>query len=94
MNYCKTCESWKNQQAELEYSKFNGICTCHKWNFSSSDDGDIKILDRQSLSQKYMGVQRFESQKSVVPIGDVNKSRYCFVTDEKFGCIYHKAIKK
>jgi hypothetical protein len=35
-----------------------------------------------------MNVNRFESQSANPPIGDVTKSRYCFVTDEMFGCIH------
>lgn len=88
---CKTCKHWKNQQSELDYSKFNGICTCPIWKFNSSRDGDIKLLDRENRSDKFMGVQRFENQSEVVPIGSVERSRYVFVTDEKFGCIHHSA---
>jgi len=95
MKLCKTCASWKNQQAELEYSKFNGICTCHKWYFTTSNSGDVKVLDRNNRSGKHMGVQRFESQKNEVPFGATDKSQYCFVTDEYFGCIHHNSpIKK
>jgi len=36
-----------------------------------------------------MGVSRFENQNNQVPIGVVDKSRYCFVTDENFGCVHH-----
>jgi len=32
-------------------------------------------------------VHRFESQSDVIPVGRVDGSRYCLVTDEKFGCI-------
>lgn len=90
-NYCKTCKHWKNQQAELDYSTFNGICTCPMWKFTTERKGDVKVLDRNNRTEKHMGVQRFENQSSVVPIGGVEKSRYVFVTEEKFGCIHHSA---
>jgi hypothetical protein len=86
-NTCKDCKHWKNQQSELEYSKFYGICTCFKWKFDTKGAGDVVVLDRQNRTEKHMGVNRFETQNNEVPIGVPNKSRYCFVTDENFGCI-------
>ena len=35
-----------------------------------------------------MSVHTFESQNDVVPIGVRSRSRYCFVTNEDFGCIH------
>ena len=89
---CKTCKHWKNEQAELEYSQFNGICTCHKWAFKIDNESDVKVLDRQNRSDKHMGVNRFEYQNSDVPIGKPEYSRYCFVTAFDFGCIHHKNL--
>ena len=34
-------------------------------------------------------VNRFENQNIQVIKGATEKSRYCFVTEEKFGCIHH-----
>ena len=87
------CKHWKNEQAELSYSTFDGICTCFKWKFETVNDADIKILDRNNLSGKHMNVHRFESQSSKVPIGRVDKSDYCFVTDQMFGCIHFESRK-
>ena len=87
---CNTCYHWNNKQAQLEYSKFYGICTCHKWKFTTTNDSDCLLLDRDNITKMYMGVSRFENQKNEIPIGDVDRSRYCFVTAEKFGCIHHK----
>jgi len=86
---CKTCKSWNNKQSELEYNKRIGICTCHKWKFETDNYGDVMLLDRGNRSDKYMSVQRFESQLNQIPFGKVVPSRYCFVTEEGFGCIYH-----
>lgn len=86
---CKTCKHWKNEQAELDYSSFNGICTCHKWKFDISNYEDIKLLDRSNKTDKHMHVNRFENQNKDVPVGETNASRYCFVTSEGFGCIHH-----
>jgi hypothetical protein len=36
---------------------------------------------------------RFENQNNQVPIGATEKSRYCFVTEKKFGCIHHNKLK-
>jgi hypothetical protein len=87
---CKTCKHWKNQQAELEYNQFKGICTCYRWKFTTTNTQDVMLLDRQNRSEKYTGVQRFESQSKLVPVGAVEDSRYCFVTEESFGCINHE----
>lgn len=85
---CKDCINWKPQQAELEYSTFYGICTCHKWKFDSAGSGDVRVLDRKNLSSKLMHVQHFESQSNQVPYGAATVSQYCFVTEEKFGCVH------
>lgn len=86
---CKTCAYWKSKQSELEYDDHTGICTCYKWKFTTTNDADIMLLDRDNRSAKYKGVHRFENQLNQVPFGQVERSRYCFVTDEKFGCIHH-----
>lgn len=89
MSCCKTCKHWNNKQAELEYNKRMGICTCYKWKFTTTNYGDIALLDRANRSDKFMGIRRFESQLNEVPFGKVEPSNYCFVTEEGFGCIHH-----
>ena len=86
---CLSCKHWKNKQAELEYSNTYGICTCFKWKFTIINNADVALLDRENRSDKHKGVQRFESQNNQVPIGTVEKSRYCLVTEEEFCCIHH-----
>ena len=93
-NHCKSCKFWNNKQAELEYNGRVGICTCHKWKFGMSNYGDVLLLDRKNRSNKFMGVQRFESQSDIVPIGAVEQSNYCLVTEEEFGCIHHQKGSK
>lgn len=93
MAKCKTCEYWKNQQAELSYSRFFGICVCYNWDYSINVVGDVMVLDRQNISEAYNNVQRFETAGEHVPAGAINESRYCFVTEEAFGCIHHKKKK-
>ena len=90
---CYSCTHWKHRQAELEYSKYYGICTCYKWKFTTTIEADCILLDRENISKKFMGVNRFESQNKEVPIGAVEKSRYCFVTEGSFGCIHHEDTK-
>ena len=90
--FCETCKHWNNKQAELEYNERVGICTCYKWKFGTTNYGDIMLLDRNNKSDKFMNVQRFESQLNEIPFGRVTESDYCFVTEEKFGCIYHKKV--
>lgn len=85
---CKNCKNWKSKQSELDYSTFYGICTSHKWKFVTTESADIRILDRNNRSKKHMGVHTFENQNAVVPIGDVERSQYCFVTNENFGCVH------
>lgn len=86
---CRFCKHWKNQQAELEYSKYYGICTCYVWGFDTLIEGDCVLLDRENISKKFKGVHRFESQSKNIPIGEPDKSRYCLVTEGRFGCIYY-----
>ena len=90
MGKCATCKHWKNNQAELDYNKFKGICVNPLWKFDINNTGDIMILDRANRSDKFMGVNRFESVSTTVPIGKVTESRYCLVTDEAFGCVHHQ----
>jgi hypothetical protein len=85
---CKNCSFWKKEQAELEYSRFTGICTCYKWQFTTTNDSACFLLDRENKSKAYNGTHRFENQNKEIPIGSRNQSRYCLVTDEKFGCIH------
>lgn len=93
-NLCKNCSHWKNKQSELGYSTFYGICTCYHWKFKISDNPDIKVLDRANKSGKSMNVHTFENQSNVVPFGQVERSQYCFVTNEEFGCINFKKYVK
>lgn len=89
MPRCSSCKHWKNKQAELEYSNHYGICTCFKWKFTTTNDADCLLLDRGNRTEKFMGVNRFENQNNQVPIGATDKSRYCFVTEENFGCVHY-----
>ena len=91
---CINCKFWNNKQAELGYNAGVGICTCHKWRFGITNYSDIMLLDRNNKSDKYMGVQRFESQFNEIPFGKVSPSNYCFVTDWTFGCIHFNGSKK
>ena len=88
---CKTCKHWKNQQSELEYTKFFGICVCPELKFTTKDNPTVRVLDRRNRAEgKWMGVQVFENTSEVVPIGQVERSQYCMVTSEHFGCINYK----
>lgn len=89
MPRCISCKHWNNKQAELEYSNHYGICTCFKWKFTFTNDADCLLLDRVNRTEKFMGVNRFENQNNQVPICATDKSRYCFVTEENFGCVHH-----
>lgn len=89
---CANCKHWKNEQAELEYTTIHGICACPKWKFDTAGEAEVSILDRGNLSGKHMNVHRVESISNVIPYGAPLRSRYCLVTEEKFGCIHF--IKK
>lgn len=88
-NRCSNCANWKNQQSELEYSKFVGICTAPQLKFGTANYLRPTVLDRRNLSEKHTGVNEFENVSSVVPVGNVNKSRYCLITCDEFSCINH-----
>ena len=86
---CKSCKHWKNNQSELDYAKKDGICTCFKWRFTTTNYTDVKVLDRNNRSDKFMGVNRFENLNNEIPVGVPERSRYCLVTSDEFGCIHH-----
>jgi hypothetical protein len=86
---CLTCKHWKNNQSELGYVSNSGICTSDKLRFTTTNYQSAYLLDRKNISDKYKGVQRFENTSSEVPIGKVERSQYCLVTDSEFGCINH-----
>lgn len=87
---CKNCRNWKSEQSELDYDTFHGFCTCSEWKFKTVGTIDVRVFDRLNRSEKYMGTNHFESQSSIVPIGQVERSRYCLVTNKNFGCINHQ----
>lgn len=84
---CKTCEHWKSEQAELSYSTFYGICVSPKLKYSSSNRGDALVLDRNNLDKAHHNASRFENVSTPTLSAPVERSRYCLVTEEKFGCI-------
>ena len=90
---CKNCKHWNNRQSELDYSNHYGICSCFRWKFTISSEADIRVLDRLAKTDKNMHVSTFESTSIEVPIGNVDRSRYCFVTEENFGCVHHETKK-
>ena len=88
---CKTCTHWNNKQAELSYDTFNGICTAPHLKYHLNSYGTVTVLDRANLHPKaWNNVHRFENQSGVVPIGATERSQYCLVTEETYGCIHHK----
>ena len=87
---CKSCSCWKNEQSELEYSKYSGICTSHQLKFDTGKTNAATVFDRANRSTKHMGVHRFENRSNEIPIGDVERSLYLLVTEEDFGCIHHE----
>jgi len=64
---CKGCKHWKNEQAEMGYDKHNGICTCFKWKFTTTNTGDVALLDRGTRSDSWNNIHRFE--RSLLPEG-------------------------
>jgi hypothetical protein len=95
MDNCKTCRHWKNEQSELGYDTFNGICTCYKWRYNSNGDGDVMIYDRENKHPTHTNKShRLENQNHQIPVGSPERSRYCLVTDEKFGCVHHESKDK
>lgn len=92
---CKTCKHWKKEQAELGYSKFDGICTAKNWEYKFDNNSSAKVLDRQNRSQAHTGTHVFEFQHDMAPLIAVpEKSRYCLVTQDEFGCIHHQENSK
>jgi len=46
MSKCKTCKHWKNQQAELGYSKFDGICTAKNWQYKFDNNSAVFTMHK------------------------------------------------
>lgn len=91
---CKNCKYWKNEQAELNYSKYTGICVSPEFKFNTSTGCSATVLDRGNVSEKYDNTHKFENVSKEIPIGQVESSRYCLVTEETFGCINFTKIPK
>lgn len=85
-NYCKKCKHWKNNQAELDYGEFIGICICPKLQWSQTNYEMVLVLDRENITNKHRGTNKFECTSCEIPVGSVCHSRYCLITDEDFGC--------
>lgn len=93
---CKKCEWWRNQQAELGYTEFRGICTSPRRKFNSSSNDDVRVMDRRNIPAppNTSGTHEFEHQNDQVPIGQRNARRYCLVTGPDFGCTHYESKKK
>lgn len=91
---CKNCKYWKNEQAELEYNKFSGICVSPELRFNTTTGRSATVLDRSNPSGKYHRTHSLENVSKEIPIGQVESSRYCLVTEETFGCINFTKITK
>ena len=85
MGKCKDCENWKPEQAELGYRYWVGICTSPKLEFNTNDGASAYVLDRENPNPIKDNLLLFENIKSPM---NCNKSRYCFVTNETFGCLH------
>lgn len=84
---CKKCKYWKNEQSELNYSQYSGICVSPEFKFNTLTGRSVTVLDRNNSSNKYNNTHTLENVSKEIPIGEVESSRYCLVTDENFGCI-------
>ena len=84
---CKTCKYWKTEQSELDYSKYVGICVSPELRFNTIKGCSVVVLDRDNPSNTYNHTHTLENISKEIPVGQVESSRYCLVTDENFGCI-------
>ena len=83
---CKNCKHWHNGQAELKYSKIQGICTRHLW--TTEQDDVCMVLDRgnvYNISKNCNPCHRFEALEDY---GNVENQRYLLIPYEEFGCIF------
>jgi len=92
--HCKNCKYWKNEQAETDYNKFIGICVSPELKFNIETGISASVLDRSKESKKFHKCHTFENVSAKVPVGEVQHSNYCLVTNEDFGCVnFTKKIK-
>lgn len=90
---CKNCKYWKNEQAETDYNKFIGICVSPELKFNTTNGLSAAVLDRNKTSSKFHKCHTFENVSKEIPIGEVQHSNYCLVTNEDFGCVNFTKIK-
>ena len=88
-NQCIRCINWKTNQAELNYVNGCGICVSEHLRFTTTNYSSAYLLDRNNISEKYKGVNRFENKLNNGV--NVEKSRYLLLTDEEFVCIHFKS---
>lgn len=81
---CKKCEHWKNEQAEIEYREFVGICASPKLEFNAKTGCSAYVIDRSNPNTKKAGLHNFENKQGYL---NVKRSNYCLVTSEEFGCV-------
>lgn len=88
LNKCLRCAYWKTNQSELNYVQGCGFCVSEHLRFTTTNYSSAYLLDRNNISEKYKGVNRFENKLNNGV--NIEKSRYLLVTDEEFGCIHFK----
>lgn len=91
-NICKTCKHWKNNQAELSYWDSTGFCTNDKFRFNTNDGRLIGVIDRKNPRDRIAVSGNCSNDFETVSDYPrrVQPSNYALVTEEKFGCIFHK----
>lgn len=92
-NKCATCVHWKNKQALLNYSSFNGFCVNDKFKFNINDDRLVGVIDKQNLRDR--SGEKGNPSHDFEVLGkmpfNVHISRYNLQTNEEFGCLFHTA---
>lgn len=70
-----------------DLDNFVGICVSPKLKFNTENGCSANVLDRLTPTNKFNNIHTFENVSDQIPIGQVEKSRYCLITNEDFECI-------
>lgn len=88
---CATCVHWKNKQALLNYSSYEGFCVNDELSFNTTDGRMVGVIDRENLRDrvKVSGNPAHDFETLGEMPYRVKPSQYSLQTNEKFGCLFH-----
>jgi hypothetical protein len=88
---CATCVHWKNKQALLNYSSYEGFCVNDDLSFNTTNGRMVGVVDKANLRDrdKITGNPSHDFETLGRMPYKVKISQYNLQTNEEFGCLFH-----